>query len=131
MLHNLGSKSYLGTLLACDSRTATATGTGFDLEGSNGAEGEAIIILSSDAASAGTDPTLDVKLQESDVEGSGYTDISGATFTQVTDAEASSQKISINTNDVKRYLRAIGTLGGTNTPTFTYSVELIYGKKYD
>lgn len=65
MLHNLGSKSYLGTLLACDSRTASANGTGFDLEGSNGAEGEAIIILSSDAASAGTDPTLDVKLQES------------------------------------------------------------------
>jgi hypothetical protein len=130
MLHNLGSKSYLGTLLACDSRTASANGTGFDLEGSNGAEGEAIIILSSDAASAGTNPTLDVKLQESDASGSGYTDISGATFTQVTDA-ASSQKISINTNDVKRYLRAVGTIGGTSSPAFTYAVELIYGKKYD
>ena len=129
MLHNLGSKSYLGTLLACDSRTASANGTGFDLEGSNGAEGEAIIILSSDAASAGTDPTLDVKLQESS-DDSTYTDISGATFTQVTDA-ASSQKISINTNDVKRYLRAVGTIGGTSSPAFTYAVELIYGKKYD
>lgn len=129
MLHNLGSKSYLGTLLACDSRTASANGTGFDLEGSNGAEGEAIIILSSDAASAGTDPTLDVKLQESS-DNSTFTDISGATFTQVTDA-ASSQKISINTNDVKRYLRAVGTIGGTSSPAFTYAVELIYGKKYD
>ena len=129
MLHNLGSKSYLGTLLACDSRTASANGTGFDLEGSNGAEGEAIIILSSDAASAGTDPTLDVKLQESS-DDSTYTDISGATFTQVTNA-ASSQKISINTNDVKRYLRAVGTIGGTSSPAFTYAVELIYGKKYD
>jgi len=129
MLHNLGSKSYLGTLLACDSRTASANGTGFDLEGSNGAEGEAIIILSSDAASAGTDPTLDVKLQESS-DNSTFTDISGATFTQVTNA-ASSQKISINTNDVKRYLRAVGTIGGTSSPAFTYAVELIYGKKYD
>ena len=130
MLHNLGSKSYLGTLLACDSRTASANGTGFDLEGSNGAEGEAIIILASDAASAGTSPTLDVKLQESS-DDSTYTDISGATFTQVTDAAQALEKISINTNDVKRYLRAVGTIGGTSSPAFTYSVALVYGKKYD
>jgi hypothetical protein len=130
MLHNLGSKSYLGTLLACDSRTASANGTGFDLEGSNGAEGEAIVILASDAASAGTDPTLDVKLQESS-DNSTFTDISGATFTQVTDAAQALEKITINTNDVKRYLRAVGTIGGTSSPAFTYSVALVYGKKYD
>jgi len=130
MLHNLGSKSYLGTLLACDSRTASANGTGFDLEGSNGAEGEAIMILASDAASAGTSPTLDVKLQESS-DNSTYTDISGATFTQVTDAAQALEKISINTNDVERYLRAVGTIGGTSSPAFTYSVALVYGKKYD
>lgn len=129
MLHNLGSKSYLGTLFANDSRTASANGTGFDLEGSNGAEGEAIVILASDAASAGSSPTLDVKLQESS-DNSTFTDITDATFTQVTDA-ASSQKISINTNDVKRYLRAVGTIGGTSSPAFTYTVQLIYGKKYD
>lgn len=130
MLHNLGSKSYLGTLLACDARTASANGTGFDLEGSNGAEGEAIVILASDAASAGTNPTLDVKLQESS-DNSTFTDISGATFTQVTDAAQALEKISINTNDVKRYLRAVGTIGGTSSPAFTYSVALVYGKKYD
>ena len=27
MIHNLGSKTYIGSLLAADSRTATATGT--------------------------------------------------------------------------------------------------------
>ena len=130
MLHNLGSKSYLGTLLACDARTASANGTGFDLEGSNGAEGEAIIILASDAASAGSSPTLDVKLQESS-DNSTFTDISGATFTQVTDSAQALEKISINTNDVKRYLRAVGTIGGSSSPAFTYSVALVYGKKYD
>jgi len=130
MLHNLGSKSYLGTLLACDARTASANGTGFDLEGSNGAEGEAIVILASDAASAGSSPTLDVKLQES-ANNSDWSDISGATFTQVTDAAQALEKISINTNDVKRYLRAVGTIGGTSSPAFTYSVALAYGKKYD
>ena len=130
MLHNLGSKSYLGTLLACDARTASANGTGFDLEGSNGAEGEAIVILASDAASAGSSPTLDVKLQES-ANNSDWSDISGATFTQVTDAAQALEKITINTNDVKRYLRAVGTIGGTSSPAFTYSVALVYGKKYD
>ena len=130
MLHNLGSKSYLGTLLACDARTASANGTGFDLEGSNGAEGEAIVVLASDAASAGSSPTLDVKLQESS-DNSTFTDISGATFTQVTDAAQALEKITINTNDVKRYLRAVGTIGGTSSPAFTYSVALVYGKKYD
>ena len=69
---------------------------------------------------------MDVKLQESS-DNSTFTDITDATFTQVTDA-ASSQKISINTNDVKRYLRAVGTIGGTSSPAFTYTVQLIYGK---
>ena len=57
MIHNLGSKTYIGSLLAADSRTATATGTGFDLQGSNDAEGEAIVILDCEAGS-GTTPTL-------------------------------------------------------------------------
>ena len=129
MLHNLGSKSNIQALLANDSRTASANGTGFDTQGSNDVEGEAIFILASDAASAGSSPTLDVKLQESD-DNSSFSDISGATFTQVTDA-ASTQKISINTNDYGRYIRAVGTIGGTSSPAFTYAVVMVYSKKYD
>lgn len=128
MLHNLGSKTYAASLLGADSRNASANGTGFDLEGSNGAEGEAIVILDSEAGS-GTNPTLDVKLQESD-DNSSWSDISGATFTQVTDGGAGFEKISVNTNDIGRYIRAVGTLGGTS-PVFVYAVSLIYGKKYD
>lgn len=128
MLHNLGSKTYIGSLFGADSRNASADGTGFDLEGSNGAEGEAVVILDSEAGS-GTNPTMDVKLQESD-DNSAWSDISGATFTQVTDGGAAFEKITVNTNDIGRYVRAVATLGGT-TPVFVFSVALVYGKKYD
>ena len=127
MIHNLGSKTYVASLLGADSRSASANGTGFDLQGSNDAEGEAIVILDSEAGT-GTSPTLDVKLQES-ANNSDWSDISGATFTQVTDAAAAFEKISINTNDVRRYVRAVGTLGGTS-PVFVYGVTLVYSKKY-
>ena len=127
MLHNLGSKTYIGSLLGADSRSASANGTGFDLQGSNDAEGEAIVILDSEAGS-GTSPTLDVKLQDS-ANNSDWSDISGKTFTQVTDGGAGFEKISINCNDVRRSVRAVATLGGT-TPAFVFGVSLVYSKKY-
>ena len=127
MIHNLGSKTYVGSLLGADSRNASANGTGFDLQGSNDAEGEAIVILDSEAGS-GTSPTLDVKLQDS-ADNSSWSDISGKTFTQVTDGGAGFEKISINTNDVRRYVRAVATLGGTS-PVFVCAVSLVYSKKY-
>jgi hypothetical protein len=127
MIHNLGSKTYVGSLLGADSRSASANGTGFDLQGSNDAEGEAIVILDSEAGS-GTSPTLDVKLQDS-ADNSSWSDISGKTFTQVTDGGAGFEKISINTNDVRRYVRAVATLGGTS-PVFVCAVSLVYSKKY-
>ena len=55
--------------------------------------------------------------------------ITGAAFTQVT-STASQQKLTINANDVRRYVRAVGTLGGTSTPTFVYAVSMLYSKKY-
>ncbi len=127
MIHNLGSKTYVASLLGADSRYAPAKGISLALQGSNDAEGEAIVILDSEAGS-GTSPTLDVKLQESS-DDSTWSDISGATFTQVTDGGAGFEKISINTNDTERYLRAVATLGGTS-PVFVFGVSLVYSKKY-
>jgi hypothetical protein len=65
MIHNLGTKTTLGSLLPTLSRTANANGTGFDLQGSNDAEGDAVVILDCGAATAGTNPTYNVKLQDS------------------------------------------------------------------
>jgi hypothetical protein len=58
MIHNLGTKTTLGSLLPTLSRTANANGTGFDLQGSNDAEGDAVVILDCGAATAGTAPYL-------------------------------------------------------------------------
>ena len=104
--------------------TSTSTGSGVDI---SAFKGRMAIMLDSGAASAGTSPTLDVKIQES-ADDSTYSDISGATFTQVTDAAASFQQIAIDADDAEQYIRVVATVGGTSTPTFTYSVTG-YGAK--
>jgi hypothetical protein len=123
---NQGDVTTLKNLAASVSRTSTLTGTGVDLQG---LDGEATVILDSSAATAGTNPTLDVKIQDSADGSSGWADVTGAAFTQVT-STASQQRISVNVSEIKRYVRAIGTLGGTSTPTFVYSVNLLGVAKY-
>lgn len=105
-------------------RTATANGTGVDLQQYSG---DVAVILDS-AAGTGTAPTLDVKLQDSD-DNSTFADVSGATFTQVTNAAASQQKIVVNKDAARRYVRAVATIGGTS-PSFTFSVNAVGVKKY-
>lgn len=114
-------------------RQATSTvtpSTGVDFRAY---EGEVTFILDSGAATAGTSSTLDVKLQESsasDGSGDAFADISGATFTQVTDGGASHQAITLNIGDRERYIRAVATIGGTSTPTFQFAVVAAGHKKY-
>ena len=86
------------------------------------------MILDCAAAGAGSSPTYNVKIQDS-ADNSTFADVTGATFTQVT-STASQQKLTINANDVQRYIRAVATIGGTSSPSFVASVTLLYGKKY-
>lgn len=123
---NYGDVGVLKTLALNLSRTATLTGTGVDLQG---LDGEAVVIQSAGAATSGSSPTLDGKLQDSADNSTGWADITGAVFTQVT-TTASDQKISINVSEVKRYVRYVGTIGGTSTPTFPFSCNLIGSSKY-
>lgn len=58
--------------------------------------------------------TCDVKMQESDALSSGYTDISGATFTQ-TDEDSDNTIASIGFKRTKRFVRAVVTTAGTVT----------------
>lgn len=126
-----------GTLLSATSlisgRQATSTvtpSTGADLKDYIG---EVTFVLDSGAATAGTTPTLAVKLQSStasDGTGDAFADISGATFTTVTDAAASLQTITLPIDAQERYIRAVATIGGTSTPTFQFSVHAVGKKKY-
>lgn len=105
--------------------TSTETGTGVDV---TAAEGMAIAVLNS-SAGGGTTPTLDVKLQSCSTVGGTYADISGATFTQITDSGGGVQMIAFNIAAVEAFVRALGTIAGGGGETFDFSVTLIYMKK--
>lgn len=111
------------SLLDPADRSATANGSGVDILAY---EGQAAAILQS-AAGTGTNPTLDVKLEDSADGSTGWADIPGASFTQVTDAAASAEIIKFNASDVRRFIRAVATVGGT-TPSFVCAASFV-GKK--
>jgi len=126
-LTNLLNALALGTvnvLIESGEYTSTETGTGIDM---SLYEGMAVVVLNSSAKTAGTDPTLDVKLQSDPAVGGTYADISGATFAQITTV-AGTEAIAINVSNCDVFVRAIGTIGGTDTPTFDFGVT-IYGVK--
>lgn len=111
-----------GRTLTSAARTTTGNGTAIDLA-DTGPEFYGIL---ENGTTSGTSPTLDVKFQESDASGSGFADISGATFTQLTAAGA--QRILVR-NRTKRYVRAVATIGGSDTPTFNCSVTVLAPNK--
>jgi len=119
-------RGIFNSLFPPAARTTTANGTGVDLVA---LEGVAAVFLDS-AAGTGTTPTMTVKLQHSDDDGSAdaYADISGATFAQVTTA-ASKQTITVDLSQAKRWIRAVTTIGGTS-PSFTFSVCIAGQQKY-
>lgn len=109
-------------LAACAERTSTLTGSGVEIRDFDGV---AQVILMSSAATAGTTPTLNVKLQECDTVGGSYTDVAGATFSEVTDAADACQMIAIKPGELKPFIKVIGTIAGTSTPTFQFGVVLV------
>lgn len=111
-----------GNAPAIAARTSSlSTGNGVDL----GDTGPEFFAFLNNGTTSGTNPTLDVKLQESDAAGGTYSDISGATFTQLTAAGSQMIRVANRTN---RYVRALSTQGGTDTPTFTWGVTLFAPK---
>jgi hypothetical protein len=106
-------------------RTSTLTGAVVDLQAY---DGPIKIILSS---SAGTgDHTLDVKIQECATTGGSYADVSPAlAFAQVTTA-AKFLELNTHTRNLKQFIKVIGTIGGTNSPIFDFSVVALAEKKY-
>lgn len=71
-------------------------------------------------AVSGTAPTLDVKIQESD-DASAWSDVTGLTLTQVT--AANQNRVAFG-HSAKKYVRAVGTVGGSATPTVTATVTI-------
>ncbi len=110
--------------VASASVTATATSGAIDLKEF---DGDVLLVLNC-AAGTGSSPTLDIKVQDSDESGGTYGDLSGATFTQVTDA-ASVQTLEVNKDECKRFIKVVQTVGGSS-PVFVYGISLVGAKKY-
>ena len=99
------------TLAAAAARTATAAGAAFEV----GNHRNVVATLAVTAAS-GTDETLDVVLETSDAADGTWRTL--GSFAQKT--AAGTERKSFPGAD--RFIRAKWTLGGTDTPSFTFSV---------
>ena len=110
--------------VATGAKTSTATSSAIDLLEF---DGDILLVLDS-AAGTGSSPTLDIKLTNSDASSGTYADLSGATFTQVTDA-ASVQTLEVNKDECKRFIKIVQTVGGSS-PVFVYGISLVALKKY-
>ena len=107
-------------------RTATGEATSVDLQT---LDGDVALILDSAAAGAGTNPTLDVTVEHSDESAANFTQIGTTAFARVT-STASRQILTISKDEAKRYVRVKYTIGGTNSPSFTFSVTGVGLNKY-
>lgn len=122
---NALSQANTEILAVAATNTSTLTGTAVDV---TLYEGIGAVVLNT-AKGTGTTPTLDGKLQSgAESDGSDAADISGATFTQVTDAADSLQVLSVDLSAAGKYLRFVGTITGTS-PSFVLGVSLVGIKK--
>ena len=108
---NLGSKTTLVALRPNALGNSTATGSALDL---TAYEGDMIVFL--DATAGGSGITYAVKLTECDTSGGSYSDVTDGGFTTSSANTATAQKMTLNTNDLKRYVKCVVTVaGGTGT----------------
>lgn len=108
------------------SRTSSSASAAFD---TGEYEGQFKVTLAAGAATAGSSPTLDVKVTECATSGGSFTDVASGAFTQVTDT-AGVQTLVFDRNKVKRYIKADWTIGGTSSPAFPFGVIFEGIKKY-
>lgn len=94
-------------------KAATFTGPTFDL----GSYGTARLDLHVGVSTGTGDQTLTVKIQTSP-DGTNWTDL-GTAFTAATTTASDQHKVFAGCD---RYLRAVGTIAGTPTISYTYSV---------
>jgi hypothetical protein len=123
---NLGDSLQVRNLLPVADVTSSSDSAAldlFDLEGQ--------IAIALDAKNvAGTLPTLACKIQHCDTSGGSYVDATGGAFAGITTV-ASLQKIVLNKNDLKRFIKLHYVIGGSASPEYYVSSKVMGMKKYD
>jgi hypothetical protein len=110
-------------LVPNDVSTTTANSTGVDLLPY---EGKMLCTL--DAEAGGSGITYAVKLQDS-ADNSSFDDLSGVNFSTTGANAASVQKLAVNIDDARRYVRAVITVAG-GTGAGAVSVKGVAFPKY-
>ena len=119
-IHDLASQAILGVGLAPQTVTASINGNGGDLQ-----DGDSrCFAIQQVGTVSGTTPTLAGKIQESS-DNATWSDIANATFTSVT---ASNNYQAITFDRSKRYVRYVGTIGGTS-PSYALAVVISEQRK--
>ncbi len=119
-LHDLASNLIPNVGLTPRTLTANVVGSTGDLGAGDGR----CFAVQQVGTVGGTSPTLAGKIQESDDQ-TTWSDIAGATFTTV----SSTDNVQVITFDrTKRYVRYVGTVGGTS-PSFPVAVVISEQKK--
>lgn len=98
-------------------RTATANSSAIDV-----GDADKLILILSVTAHSGTNPTLDVKAQDTPDNGTTYSDIASGAMTQVTTTD-SVTRLAI-TSAFARKIRIVATIGGT-TPSYTFACWVV------
>ena len=106
--------------------TATFTGATTNIADLGAFEGDILVLLDSGAAAASG--TMTGTLQHSLNGTTNWDDVTGGGFTAVAQA-ASRQTLVLNGDDLRRYIRFVGTIAASGTTT--YSVVGFALKKYD
>ena len=122
-IKNLGTRTELLSLSANDVVTATVNRTGVDLVDY---EGDIMAVL--DAEAGGASITYAVKIQDS-ADNSSLADVSGLAFTTTDANTALRETLRINSDEVRRYIRAVITVAG-GTGAGAVSVVALGSKKY-
>ena len=107
--------------------TSSFTGATTNIADLQGLEGDIQIILDSDGGASGT-RTLAAKIQHSLDGSTSWDDVTGGGFTSLT-TSASKQVMTLNSDDLRRYIRLVTTQGAGST--YIYSVQGYGLKKYD
>lgn len=126
--NNLGDILHVTTLHALAAVAADADGSALDI---SDYDGEIAVILVNDAGSQGggsTDRTLAVKVKDCATSGGSYADVTGGGFTGITTA-AGTQKISLNSDEIQKFLKINFDIAGANSPTYDVTVIVVGAKK--
>ncbi len=118
-------KCSVANAIAADVYSSTETGAGVDAMGYE----YALVVVN--VGVFGASATMDVKVQSSDASGSGFADVTGAEFTQLTvsNDQASYYGV-VRLHGSPRYLRVVATYGGSGNCDLGVSFVLL-GKGRD